>query len=264
MIGLALGADIQDLVDRLLAVVGEVEERPVVKPALPEHSQVHLHPDVGLLIGNILHQLGPVPGEYLAVEVRVVAGRFEADDHAFPVLLHIFYEVIYLEGLPADCDDGVVLGVDLPVAVVVVDVEVLDCLLGEALPALQADQQPLDVGVEVREVQVADQVLDLEGVVHYRLHLLPVPLLEVRVLELPGLLGHLLEDAGVVAQRVGDVLEVQEPEAGLEAELVEQEGAEVDVEVAVGVDGQVEVVLGDLDGAVLEEVGVVVLEDLAL
>ena len=152
----------------------------------------------------------------------------------------------------------------MPVAVVVVDVEVLDCLLGEALPALQADQQPLDVGVEVREVQVADQVLDLEGVVHYRLHLLPVPLLEVRVLELPGLLGHLLEDAGVVAQRVGDVLEVQEPEAGLEAELVEQEGAEVDVEVAVGVDGQVEVVLGDLDGAVLEEVGVVVLEDLAL
>lgn len=56
---------------------------------------------------------------------------------------------------------------------------------------------------------------------------------------------------------------MQEPETGLEAELVQQEGSEVDIQVAVGVDREVKVVLRDLDGPVLEEIGIVVLEDMA-
>lgn len=56
---------------------------------------------------------------------------------------------------------------------------------------------------------------------------------------------------------------MQKPETGLEAELVQQEGSEVDIQVSVGVYREVEVVLGDLDGPILEEIGIVVLEDMA-
>lgn len=62
--------------------------------------------------------------------------------------------------------------------------------------------------------------MDLEGVVDYGIDLLFVPFLKVGVLELPGLLCDLLEDGGIVPKRVRGVLEVEEPETGLEAELV--------------------------------------------
>lgn len=87
------------------------------------------------------------------------------------------------------------------------------------------------------EVEVADEILDLEGVVYYGVNLLLVPFFKICVLKLPSLLCHLLEDACIVAQRVGYVLEMKKPETSLEAELVEQKWAEVDVEMAVGVDG---------------------------
>lgn len=93
-----------------------------------------------------------MPGEDLSVEVRIIARRFEAYNHTFPILLHIFYEVIHLKRLSADRYNGIILRVDLPVAIIIVYIQILHCLFCEALPALQADQQSLNVGVEVREI----------------------------------------------------------------------------------------------------------------
>lgn len=93
-----------------------------------------------------------MPGEDLPIEVRIIARCLEAYHYTFPILLHIFYQVIHLKRLSVDCYNSIVLRVDLPVTVIIVNIQILDCLFREALPALQADQQSLYVGVEVSEI----------------------------------------------------------------------------------------------------------------
>lgn len=79
--------------------------------------------------------------------------------------------------------------------------------------------------------------MDLEGVIDNGVNLFFVPFFKICVLKLPSFLSHLLEDACIVAQRVGDVLEMQKPETCLKAELVEQKRAEVDIKMTIGIDG---------------------------
>lgn len=82
-----------------------------------------------------------------------IAGGFEAEDHALS-LLHILNQVIDLEGLATNGNYRVILRVDLPIAIIVVDIKIPHCFLSVTTPSLQSDQQLLYVRVSVGKIKV--------------------------------------------------------------------------------------------------------------
>lgn len=193
-------------------MVAQVEKCPVVKPAFAELSQSHLHPNVGLSIRDILNKLWPVPRKDLLCEMRTIAGRFQAKDQALPILFDIFDEIVNEEGLSADAHNRVVLRVDLPVAIIVEDIQILHCFLRVTAPSLQSNQQLFDVRITVGEIKQGYQILHLETSLNDVSHLLLVPFLEVYSLEFLCLFGYLLENGCVVVKRSVDIMEMLEPQ----------------------------------------------------
>jgi hypothetical protein len=77
----------------------------------------------------------------------------------------------------------------------------------------------------------------METTLHYTLHLVLIPLLEIYTSELMCLFSNLLEDGCVAMQGRIDIVEVLKPERSLKIEFIQQERCEVYVQMAMGSHG---------------------------
>ena len=107
-------------------MVKEVEHCEIVESASREHPEIHFSPDIGGLLVDILLKGGRVPAEHLHSHISVEAGRMQAVDKSSLMGAGVIDEIVDLEGIACNSDDRAELGVDLPVAVIVVDIEKFD------------------------------------------------------------------------------------------------------------------------------------------
>ena len=107
-------------------MIQEVEHCEIVESASREHSEIHFSPDIGGFLVDILLKGGGMPAEHLHCNISVQAGRMQAVDEGSLVGAGVIDQIVNLEGITGNSDDRVELGVDLPVAVVVVDIEKFD------------------------------------------------------------------------------------------------------------------------------------------
>ena len=71
--------------------------------------------------------------------------RFQADNSTIPNLFGAINQIIDVEAISIYSHDGIVLRVDLPITVIVEYIEIFNCLLGCAFPALEADEEAFDL-----------------------------------------------------------------------------------------------------------------------
>ena len=87
----------------------------------------------------------------------------------------------------------------MPITVIVEYIEILYCLLGCALPALEADEEAFDLLAVVGVVEGSSKILHLELSIYYSFYLLFIPAFADFQL-LGGLFCDLQEDFGVVEE----------------------------------------------------------------
>lgn len=72
--------DIHNFTYCFFSLIKEVEHCEIIEPASRESTEVHLGPDVSLLIVSILHELRDVPAEHFERDGLVEAWGVEAVD----------------------------------------------------------------------------------------------------------------------------------------------------------------------------------------
>lgn len=77
-----------------------------------------------------------MPAEHFNRYGIIEAGSVDAVDNSLMVRLRVVDEIVDHEVVSRDIDDGVVLGCQLPIAVVVVDIQQLDSRICESFPSL--------------------------------------------------------------------------------------------------------------------------------
>jgi hypothetical protein len=86
-----------------------------------------------------------MPREHFSMIILTATRRFQADNCTIPYLFGAINQIIDIEAIPIDSHDGIVLRVDLPITVIVEYIEIFNCLLGCAFPALEADEEAFDL-----------------------------------------------------------------------------------------------------------------------
>lgn len=134
-----------------------------------------------------------MPRKYFCAENGIEARCFETNDHAFFVIFGVLNEVVYLKLVLIRGNCRIVFRIDLPITIIIIDIEVFDCFLNKATPSLQANKQLLKIRVVVCEIEIFNKILDLECLVHNLTYLLIIPFL-IYFLILLCLLRNLLEN----------------------------------------------------------------------
>ena len=169
-------------------------------------------------------------------------------------------QIVNFKRITGNSDNRAELWVDLPVAVVIVDVQKFNGGVDVFVPSLKADQQFLDPGVESGIVEHWNQIFNDELVPDDSVYLFLIPFFIVDVVVLLILFGDLLVDQGVVVHWCFVVVEAGEPHMSLTHKFVHEEGGEVDVQVSVWFKAQLDVVFWYLYHALVQHVTVHILQ----
>ena len=140
-----LGSNINNLIYRLFSMVAKMEDSPIIKATLGKQPKIHLNPQIWLSFWNILNQLRLMPRKHFSMVILTATRRFQADNSAISYLFGAINQVIDIEAISIYSHDGIVLWVDLPITVIIEYIEILYCLLGCALPALEANEEAFDL-----------------------------------------------------------------------------------------------------------------------
>jgi hypothetical protein len=125
----------------LIAFIAQLKQFPIIEPTGYKGSEMRLYPQVYIIILRILLDFQMMPWEDLPAIISIHARRFEAEDQILAIWFLVINEVVYLEFLTYLVDDGLEGWAELPVDVVVVDVQEDNSLLSSLLiPALQSDE----------------------------------------------------------------------------------------------------------------------------
>lgn len=173
-----------------------------------------------------------MPTEYLEVDARVETRSVETVNQSFVLGFGVVNQVIQLKFIPSHANRRVIIRVDLPVAVVIVNIQQSDCAIRGSSPSLQPDQQLFHPGVVLRVVEEGDQIFRVELICDDFVDLFVIPLLEVHVAVLFVFLNDLRVNLRVILDCLGGG-EVCEPEMSLKVEGIQQERTEVNVEMTV-------------------------------
>lgn len=160
-----------------------------------------------------------MPTEDLKWDSLVKTGSFQAVDEALLMMFLVVNEVVNFECIPNHLNNCVVLRIELPVAVVIKNIQEPDCLVSKLLPSLQTDQQSLHPRIEVGVVQERDQIFNIKLVVHDSIYLLIVPFLIINIKELSSFICNLVKNNSIVIKSFFVIWKVVEPQTGIEAKL---------------------------------------------
>ena len=135
-----------------------------------------------------------MPTEYFNGYAFVQTGSVETVDQTLLVFFRVVDQVIYLKLVSSDVYHRIVLGVDLPIAVIVVHVQQTNRGVGQTFPSLESDEQTFDPRVVASVVENGHQIFVVELAADNFAHLLLVPLFVVQRTVLLALFDDLFEN----------------------------------------------------------------------
>ena len=142
-------------------------------------------------------------------------------------------QIIDLEGITCNSDNRTELWINLPIAVIIVDIQKFNGWIEVFIPSLQANQQFLDPGVESGIVEDGNQIFNYKLVLDYFIDLFLIPFLVVNAIVFLIFFGNLLIDQSVVIHRCFVVVKTGEPDMSLTYKFVHEEGSKVDIQMSV-------------------------------
>ena len=128
--------NIKYFVDCFFSVVEEIEHYKIIESTSRKGSKIKLCPNIRNVVIEIFYELRNMPTKDFQRNWFVKARCFEAINQSLLMLLGIINKIVNYEGFSCYTNDWIILRIELPVAVVVENIQKLNSWVSKLFPSL--------------------------------------------------------------------------------------------------------------------------------